>query len=530
MRISKFCDSTCDCALLIAFDDHLGLDGHVVGHVEAPKEGVDHVRLEQPHQVVLQRQVELRLARITLATGTTAQLVVDASGLVPLSRQHVETAEPDDLLVLRSDRDLRLLQRGRPRGLVVLRVLDRRQALLRQRGRRHELGVATKNDVGAATGHVRRDGHRSAPPGLRDDRRFALVVLGVQHLVRNAVLLEQFRQVLRLLDAGGADEDRLPVRVAFDDVLDDGVVLGVLGAVHEVRVVESNHVAIGRDRHNAELVDLAELGGFGHRRACHAGQLRVEAEEVLQGDRREGLVLGLDLDALLRLDRLVQALVVATAVQNAAGVLVDDEHLAVDDHVVAILLEQLLRADGVVEVADERCVQSVVEVVDADLILDLVDRILEHADGLLLLVDLIVGVALEERRDPGELLVPGGGLIGGTADDERRASLVDEDRVDLVDDGEVVPALDHLFTRPRHVVAQVVEAELVVRAVRDVSGVGDPSLGWRHRREDHAHLKAEESVDAAHPLRVALGEVVVDRDDVDAVAGQRVEVGRKGRH
>ena len=50
----------------------------------------------------------------------------------------------------------------------------------------------------------------------------------------------------------------------------------------------------------------------------------VEAEVVLQRDGGEGLVLGLDLHALLRLDRLVDALVVAAADQDAAGVLVDD--------------------------------------------------------------------------------------------------------------------------------------------------------------------------------------------------------------
>ncbi len=34
----------------------------------------------------------------------------------------------------------------------------------------------------------------------------------------------------------------------------------------------------------------------------------------------------------------------------------------------------------------------------------------------------------------------------------------------------------------------------------------------------------------AHPLGVAAGQVVVDRDDVDALAGQRVQVGRQRRH
>ena len=36
------------------------------------------------------------------------------------------------------------------------------------------------------------------------------------------------------------------------------------------------------------------------------------------------------------------------------------------------------------------------------------------------------------------------------------------------------------------------------------------------------------TVDLAHPLRVAAGQVIVDGDDVDAFAGQGVQVGRHG--
>ena len=42
---------------------------------------------------------------------------------------------------------------------------------------------------------------------------------------------------------------------------------------------------------------------------------------------------------------------------------------------------------------------------------------------------------------------------------------------------------------------------------------------------DDADRHAEEAVDAAHPLRVAAGQVVVDGDDVDALAFERVQVG-----
>ncbi len=81
----------------------------------------------------------------------------------------------------------------------------------------------------------------------------------------------------------------------------------------------------------------------------------------------------------------------------------------------------------------------------------------------------------------------------------------------------------------RHVVAQIVEAELVVGAVGDVGGVGDAPLVGCHLRQDDADIETEESVHPAHPLAVAFGEVVVDGDDVHAFAADAVEVGRQHR-
>ena len=74
-----------------------------------------------------------------------------------------------------------------------------------------------------------------------------------------------------------------------------------------------------------------------------------------------------------------------------------------------------------------------------------------------------------------------------------------------------------------HVVAQVVEAELGVGAVRDVGRVGGALVLVGLHVLQHAPREPEAVVDRAHPLRVAAGEVVVDRDDVHALAGERVE-------
>jgi hypothetical protein len=52
--------------------------------------------------------------------------------------------------------------------------------------------------------------------------------LGVEHLVGDALLAEQVREPLGLLDRHGADEDGLALLVALGEVLDDGVELRLL--------------------------------------------------------------------------------------------------------------------------------------------------------------------------------------------------------------------------------------------------------------------------------------------------------------
>ena len=179
-------------------------------------------------------------------------------------------------------------------------------------------------------------------------------------------------------------------------------------------------------------------------------------------------------------------------------------------------------------------------------------RPLGDRDRLVLLLELVVEVRDELllhpgvhplgrlagrhlRSEPREPDVQLRGLLGSARDDQRRAGLVDQDVVDLVDDRERVvvglallglgPAavLDLLVERRGHVVAQVVEAELGVRPVGHVGGVGGALVLVGLHVLEHADAHAERVVDRLHPHRVAAGQVVVDGHDVDAAAAERVE-------
>ena len=123
--------------------------------------------------------------------------------------------------------------------------------------------------------------------GLGDDVRLALVLLGVEQLVGDsAAAVEQDREPLALLDAGGAheDQDALGLCNALRSRRHDRVVLLRLGPVDEVRGSRPRAAVrrlVGIDQ-DVEVVDLqwnsaASVSG-GSR---HAGQLVVEAEEVL---------------------------------------------------------------------------------------------------------------------------------------------------------------------------------------------------------------------------------------------------------
>ena len=243
LRISKFCASTWACADWIERGDHLGLDRQVVLELGRGHDPVDQARVEQPHQVVLEREVEPRLARVALAAGTATQLVVDAARLVALGAEHVEAAELGDLVVLGGD--------------------DRLGAGSSASGQAasYSSGVSSGSSPRSLRAATARNS--ALPPSMMSVPRpamlvatvtaplrpasativgLALVVLGVEHLVRRRPLRRSWSErcsdfsTLTVPTSTG-----WPFCVPLDDVVDDGLVLRLLGLVDEVGLVDADH-------------------------------------------------------------------------------------------------------------------------------------------------------------------------------------------------------------------------------------------------------------------------------------------------
>ena len=150
----------------------------------------------------MQRQIELRLAGVSLTAGAAAQLIINTARFVALGTDDEKAACVSHKLCLLIDlylifgvgffiggscgEDFGVVRFGKGVGLCDELV---GKTLLFEVALGHELRVAAEHDIRAAACHVGRDCDRAEMTGLRDDFGFLFVVLGVQDVMRNSLAL-----------------------------------------------------------------------------------------------------------------------------------------------------------------------------------------------------------------------------------------------------------------------------------------------------------------------------------------------------
>ena len=444
---------------------------------------------------------------------------------------------PDELVVPLADgQNLRVVGFGEGVGLgqQVFVLL-----LLPQLSHGHILRVASQHNIRTTACHVGGDGDGTELTGLGDNLGFQLVELGVEHVVRDAHLLEHFAQELALFNGHGTHQHRLPLFVAGLHLLHNGPVLAGLGLIHRIRPVLPLHRAVGGNLHHVQPVDGLKFLGLRQSRTGHAGELVVKPEEILEGDGGQGLALPGDGHPLLGLDGLVQTLVVPAAVHETSGELVHNDDLTVLHHIVNVLLHETPGLHGLVDVVGEGSILGICQILHPEELLRLGNAGGGEGHGAGLLVHKVVAVVvvldflliglgkdlLPQTCHKGiRHLVELGGILPLAGDNQGGTGFINQDGVHLVHDGKGVAPLHQLLLVNGHVVPQVVKAQLVVGAVGDVGGIGLPPLGGGHARDNQAHGQTHILIDLAHPLGVTGGQVIVYRHHVDAPPGEGIEV------
>ena len=111
-----------------------------------------------------------------------------------------------------------------------------------------------KLDVGPPPGHVGGHGDATAAAGLGHDLGFLGDVIRVQHVVFDALALQERRQMLRLVDRAGADQHGAPGGVQLADLVDDRFPLFVGPAEDAVGQALANRACVKAGQMSAEIV------------------------------------------------------------------------------------------------------------------------------------------------------------------------------------------------------------------------------------------------------------------------------------
>ena len=503
------------------------LDGLALVHAQRLHKPLHPVGGKDAHQAVFHGEIEARDAGISLTTRATAQLVVDTPGLVPLSAQDMQAARGQHFL-------MSLFPRlAYPCRFGWIYISQRVQLGLQ---------IATQHDIGAAAGHIGGDGHHTRATGLCNDLGLFLVVLGVEHFVFNFGFAEARRHRLGRLYRSRADQHRSAFAHALFDISHDGIELFLHAEINQIIQVGALRRHVGWNHQHVQAIDLAELEGLCIGRPGHPGQFVVKAEVILERGRSQCLALFMNLNPFLGLNRLMQTLGQSSPGHGATGVLIDQDHFPVLHNVLDIPVEQRMSAQAGIDVVQQIEIGSAVEVFTLfqqpfanHQLLDIFVAGFRQLYLTLLLVDgvmprLTLRIQPQHGYHAVDAPIEFRAVFRCAGDNQRRARLIDQNGIHFVDNGKAQSSGHTLFQRKRHIVAQVIKTELVIRTVDNICVVSGAFFLWRLTRADHAEGDTEEVVERPHPVGVAMGQVIIYRNQVDTITAERVEVGRQCCH
>ena len=157
--------------------------------------------------------------------------------------------------------------------------------------------------------------------------------------MRNLSHRQHLRQQLRDLHRCRTNKGRTSGVTHLLDFLDYGVIFLTGCLIYTVILVVTDHRTVGGNLHHVEFVDIPELTSLCRSGTGHTCQLMIHTEVVLQGDGSECLCGSFYLHVLLCLHSLVQSVAPTTTFHNTTRLLIHDLYLAVNHHILIILIE-----------------------------------------------------------------------------------------------------------------------------------------------------------------------------------------------
>ena len=189
-----------------------------------------------------------------------------------------------------------------------------------------------------------------------------------------------------------------------------------------------------------------------------------------------------------------------------------------------------MRLERLIHVVQILDVFRVINVLDVEVLLDLLNSRLIERNAMRLLIDRVIFIALEKRHEPIDFSIQVQILLQLPRYDERRPRLVDQNRVNLVDNRIMMTPLHILRQLILHIIAQIIETKLVIRTIRNVAKIRRTTLVVVQVRQYLPYRKTQKLVNLTHPIRVTARQIIVHRHQMRTLALQRIQIHRTSRH
>ncbi len=293
-------------------------------------------------------------------------------------------------------------------------------------------------------------------------------------------------------------------------------------------MVDTGNWFVGRNNDYRQLVDLEKLVFLGLSCTCHASQLVVHTEVVLEGNGCQSLGLTANLQALLSFNSLMQTIGITAAIHKASGKLVNNDDFSVLDHIVTIPLHQSLCSKGSHKAVGHFHIFRVIHILQTQYFLNLWHSTISRRYGFGLFIYGVVLPLLQLLYSLSHADIGISGLGARTGNNQRSSGLINEDAVHLIHDGIVQVPLHHLIHIYYHVVTEVVKAKFIIGAKGNIATVGKFTLRKIHIMADQSNSQSQEVIETSHFDAVTLGQIVIDGNNVHTLASQGIQICRQG--
>ena len=203
----------------------------------------------------------------------------------------------------------------------------------------------------------------------------------------------------------------------------------------------------------------------------------------MKRNRGQRLVFRLNGNAFFGFQCLMQAVGKTPPFHHATGKFINDNDLSglarAAHNIIAVFLKQNMGAQSVGDMMHKADILNVVNraallqkaVFDQQLFHMLI-AVISQIDGFGFLVQLII-FRRQERQHFINADIEVGAVFKRAGDNQRRARLINQNTVNLIDNGEAVAALAHFCARIFHIVAQIIKAQLIIGGIGDVGRISD---------------------------------------------------------